>query len=125
MYEFPNDDYVGKVNSSFDAQIITKPHNMYLQIWVQDGMFACLALIALFVMLAVSTLKNCFGSVQKTWLQKMAIAILCSASGYMLVGLANDATICVAPVFWILTALGFAVNHMIRQSTAAVLNDER
>lgn len=125
VYEFPNDDYVGKVNSSFDAQIITKPHNMYLQIWVQDGMFACLALIALFVMLAVSTLKNCFGSVQKTWLQKMAIAILCSASGYMLVGLANDATICVAPVFWILTALGFAVNHMIRQSTAAVLNDER
>lgn len=119
VYEFPNDDYVGKVNSSFDAQIITKPHNMYLQIWVQDGMFACLALIALFVMLAVSTLKNCFGSGQKTWLQKIAIAILCSASGYMLVGLANDATICVAPVFWILTALGFAVNHRIRRCTSA------
>lgn len=116
VYEFPNDDYVGKVNCSFDAQIITKPHNMYLQIWVQDGMFACLALIALFIILAVSTLKNCLGSGKKTWLQKIAIAILCSASGYMLVGLANDATICVAPVFWILIALGFAINHMIRQS---------
>lgn len=119
VYEFPNDDYVGKVNCSFDAQIITKPHNMYLQIWVQDGMFACLALIALFVMLAIFTLKNCFGSENKTWLQKMAIAILCGTSGYMLVGLANDATICVAPVFWILIALGFAINHMIRRNTPA------
>lgn len=119
VYEFPNDDYVGKVNCSFDAQIITKPHNMYLQVWIQDGMFACLALIALFVMLALFTLKNCFGSEHKTWLQKMAIAILCGTSGYMLVGLANDATICVAPVFWILMGLGFAINQMIRRCTPA------
>lgn len=119
IYEFPNNDYVGKVNSSFDAQIITKPHNMYLQIWVQDGMFACLALIALYIMLVVNTCKNCLGSQKKTFLQKMAIAILCGASGYMIAGLANDATICVAPVFWILTALGFAINGMIKKSVSS------
>lgn len=117
-FEFPNNDYVGKVNSSFDAQIITKPHNMYLQIWVQDGMPACLALIALYIMLAAATFKNCLGYGKKTFLEKMAVGILCGVSGYMIAGLANDATICVAPIFWILTALGFAINGMIRKPCA-------
>lgn len=116
VYQFPNHDYVGKINCSFDAQIVTKPHNMYLQIWVQDGMFACLALIALYIMLAADTLKNCWNSQKKTVLQKLSIAILCSTSGYMIAGLANDATICVAPVFWILMALGFVMNRLVQKS---------
>lgn len=69
VYEFPNNDYVGKVNSEFNAQLITKPHNMYLQIWTQDGMLACLALIALYVMLVIATWKNCMNAEKKTWLQ--------------------------------------------------------
>ena len=116
VYEFPNNDYVGKVNSEFNAQLITKPHNMYLQIWTQDGMFACLALIALYVMLVIATWKNCMNAEKKTWLHKTAMAIFCGASGYMVVGLANDSSVCVAPLFWILMGLGFAVNHMIKCS---------
>ena len=116
VYEFPNNDYVGKVNSEFNAQLITKPHNMYLQIWTQDGMFACLALIALYVMLVIVTWKNCMNAEKKTWIHKTAMAIFCGASGYMVVGLANDSSVCVAPLFWILMGLGFAVNHMIKCS---------
>lgn len=118
VYEFPNNDYVGKVNSEFNAQLITKPHNMYLQIWTQDGMLACLALIALYVMLVIATWKNCMNAEKKTWLHKTAMAIFCGASGYMVVGLANDSSVCVAPLFWILMGLGFAVNHMIKRSKA-------
>ena len=118
VYEFPNNDYVGKVNSEFNAQLITKPHNMYLQIWTQDGMLACLALISLYVMLVIATWKNCMNAEKKTWLQKTAMAIFCGASGYMVVGLANDSSVCVAPLFWILMGLGFAVNHMIKRSKA-------
>lgn len=55
---------------------------------------------------------------EKMWLHKVAVAILCSASGYMVVGLANDSSVCVAPLFWILMGLGFAVNHMIKRSKA-------
>lgn len=115
---FLNNDYVGKVNSEFNAQLITKPHNMYLQIWTQDGMLACLALIALYVMLVIATWGNCMNAEKKTWLQKTAMAIFCGASGYMVVGLANDSSVCVAPLFWILMGLGFAVNHMIKRSKA-------
>lgn len=36
----------------------------------------------------------------------------------LVVGLANDSSVCVAPLFWILMGLGFAVNHMIKRSKA-------
>lgn len=111
-------DKLRKVDSEFNAQLITKPHNMYLQIWTQDGMLACLALIALYVMLVIATWKNCMNAEKKTWLHKTAMAIFCGASGYMVVGLANDSSVCVAPLFWILMGLGFAVNHMIKRSKA-------
>ena len=82
------------------------------------GMLACLALIALYVMLVIATWKNCMNAEKKTWLHKTAMAIFCGASGYMVVGLANDSSVCVAPLFWILMGLGFAVNHMIKRSKA-------
>ena len=60
----------------------------------------------------------CIRDRKKTWLQKTAMAIFCGASGYMVVGLANDSSVCVAPLFWILMGLGFAGNHMIKRSKA-------
>lgn len=115
VYAFPNNDYIGKINSGFDGQIMTKPHNMYLQLWVQDGMFACLALIALYIMLFVDTCRSCFAGLGKSYLQKISIGILCGATGYMMVGLANDATITVAPIFWTLLGVGFAANRLVRK----------
>lgn len=112
VYAFPNDDYVGKINCGFDGQIVTKPHNMYMQIWVQDGMPACLALLVLYVAFAVRTFRRCFVRGKLTWLQKINIALLCGISGYMVAGLANDSTICVAPIFWVLLGVGYAVNEM-------------
>lgn len=112
VYAFPNDDYVGKVNCGFDGQIVTKPHNMYLQIWVQDGLPACLALLALYLIFAVRTFRRCFVKGKLTWLQKTNIALFCGTSGYLAAGLANDSTICVAPVFWALLGIGFAANEL-------------
>lgn len=110
VYAFPNDDYVGKINCGFDSQTVTKPHNMYMQIWVQDGMFACLALIFLYALLAVWTVRRCFVKGRLTVAQKLQIGIFCSLTGYMIAGIANDSTICVAPVFWALLGLGFALD---------------
>ncbi|MCH5251856.1 MAG: O-antigen ligase family protein [Lachnospiraceae bacterium] len=113
-HAFPNDDYVGKIYMNYDGAVVTKPHNMYMQIWVQDGMFACLALIVLFFLYVVDTFRTCFGGGEKSFRQKTAIAILCGVVGYMVAGLANDSTICVAPVFWVLFGLGFAMNVLER-----------
>lgn len=110
VYAFPNDDYVGKINCGFGSQTITKPHNMYMQIWVQDGMPACLAFLAMFVIFAIRTFRRCFKKGAFTYTQKIQIAVLCGSAGYMMAGLANDSTICVAPVFWCLLGTGMAVS---------------
>lgn len=111
-YAFPNDDYVGKVNCGYGPMVVTKPHNMYMQIWVQDGMPACLAFILLYFGFAVCTFRRCFVKGKLSYMQKLQIAILCGTTGYMIAGLANDSTICVAPIFWILLGLGYAVNTL-------------
>ncbi|MBQ6537964.1 MAG: O-antigen ligase family protein, partial [Eubacterium sp.] len=49
VYTFPNDDYVGKKYMGYENQTITKPHDMYMQIWVQDGLPALLGFLALYV----------------------------------------------------------------------------
>ncbi len=110
-YAFPNDDYVGKVSCGFDGQIVTKPHNMYMQIWVQDGMIACLVLIVLYIVFAVRTFRRCFKKGRLSQMLKINIAIFSGVTGYMVAGLANDSTICVAPIFWILLGIGYAVNE--------------
>ena len=115
VYAFPNDDYVGKVSCGFGSQTVTKPHNMYMQIWVQDGMFACLAFILLFLIFAVRTFRHCFVKGELTYLQKMQIAIFCGSTGYMVAGIANDSTICVAPIFWVLLGIGYAINAQNRK----------
>jgi len=108
-YAFPNDDYVGKVNCGFNEQIVTKPHNMYLQIWVQDGLPALLAFLALYLLLFGRTIRKCFKKGKWNHSQKISLAFLCGVSGYFVAGLANDSSICVAPVFWVLFGVAFAV----------------
>lgn len=110
VYAFPNDDYVGKTNCGFGAQTVTKPHNMYMQIWVQDGMFACLALVFLYLLMAIRTFRRCFKKGVLMQMQKLQIAIFCALTAYMTAGIANDSTICVAPIFWVLLGLGFAID---------------
>ena len=108
-YAFPNDDYVGKVNCGFNEQIVTKPHNMYLQIWVQDGLPALLAFLALYLLLFGRTIRKCFKKGKWNHSHKISLAFLCGVSGYFVAGLANDSSICVAPVFWVLFGVAFAV----------------
>jgi len=116
IYAFPNDDYVGKVNCGFDGQIVTKPHNMYFQIWVQNGMLSCFAFLALYLILAVKIFRRCFRKGRLSYEQKVMIALLCGITGYMVAGIANDSTICVAPVFWILLGIGYAGIHRMQGS---------
>lgn len=104
VYAFPNDDYVGKENCGFHEQIISKPHNMFLQIWTQDGLPVLIAFLIMYVVLFVRTIRN--------WRtkKKISLALLCGITGYFVAGFANDSSICVAPVFWILFGLSFRQN---------------
>ncbi len=113
VYAFPNDDYVGKKYMGYENQTITKPHDMYMQIWVQDGLPALLGFLALYVVFLIRAFVLCFSKKKidaktEPIYKNVVIVTAAAATGYLIVGFANDSTITVAPVYWCLLGLGYA-----------------
>lgn len=125
VYAFPNDDYIGKDNWEFDNQIVTKPHNIFMQVWIQNGMFACLAMIFLYGYFVFDTIRKCFrkGKLQK--LEFLSIAILAGTTGFMVVGLVNDSLVGITSTYWILLGLGYAINIMIGKNGNPSISTEK
>lgn len=115
VYSFPNGDYVGKTNYGFGSQVITKPHNMYLQIWVEDGLFALLGFLAIVLFYVIDCFKTYFRKSGKGFLFYMGIAFMIAVISYMTTGIANDVTITVAPVFFAVMAAGFVINRIVKK----------
>lgn len=114
VYAFPQNDYVGKYNNNFDSQVVTKPHNLYLQIAVETGLLSCIAFISLCVMYIVQTILTFRKSRLETIVEQMGVLICIGVVGYMVSGIINDSNVGVAPIFWILLGVGFACNKIIR-----------
>lgn len=114
---FPNQDYVGKNNMNYNGVTVTKPHNLYLQIWVQTGFVSLLAFLALFLLYFIKGLKLYWKRPLETLSEKIGFAVMIALFGYMVTGIANDSTVAVAPVFWGLLGLGMAVNRLIEKKT--------
>lgn len=114
VYAFPQNDYVGKYNNNFDSQVVTKPHNLYLQIAVETGLLSCIAFISLCVMYVVQTILTFRKSRLETIVEQMGVLICIGVVGYMVSGIINDSNVGVAPIFWILLGVGFACNKIIR-----------
>jgi hypothetical protein len=109
MY-FPQDDYLGKLNFMYDANIlIDKPHNIYLQIAVNTGIVSLLcflSLVAFFSTAAVRRLEK-LGTEDNYFIY---IALICAAvPGFLVSCLLTDSTVSVSPVFWVLLGLGFGI----------------
>ncbi len=113
VYEFPNNDYVGMTNNGYAGKVVTRPHNMYLQMDVQTGLISLVAFLVLYVLYFISSI-----AVLKKYKNVATECVICTAlytavSGYMLCGLANDSTVCVAPLFWLIMAAGCGYNNFL------------
>lgn len=115
---FPNNDYVGKTNMKYDGVAVTKPHNMYLQIWVQTGLLSLLAFLGVFCFYFFSSLKLYYRRPLGA-LEQFGVAVMVGCFGYMVAGLANDSTVSVAPVYWGLLGTGMAVNALVKGKDTA------
>ena len=116
IYAFPNDDYLSLLNNDYSSQIVTRPHNLYLQTGVQSGLASLILFLGVYVIYFIKGLKLYAGNFRKTKAYIAGLSIYIGIAGYMVAGLANDSTVCVAPVFWVLLGTGFAVNHMVSKS---------
>ena len=112
---FPQQDYVGLDNYGFGDQLMTKPHNLYLQIGVQTGVLSLIAFLAFYIMYFISSVRLYIKGSFKSYYAQVGVAILIATVGYMVLGIANDSSLTVAPVFCVLLGLGIAVNRLAKQ----------
>lgn len=111
---FPQQDYVGLYNYGYGEQLLTKPHNLYLQIGVQTGVLSLIAFLTFYAMYFISSLKLYIKGKYNSYYAQVGMAIFVASASYMVLGLANDSSLTVAPVFWTLIGLGIAVNKLAK-----------
>lgn len=113
---YPNDDYVDKYNNGYDNMILTKPHCLYLQIAVQNGVLALICFMIFYIWYFVSGVRLYYKQDLRTPLAAVGFAIQLGTLGYMISGLANDSTVTVAPLYWAMMGVGIGINHRVRQA---------
>ncbi len=111
---YPNGDFVDKYNNGYDNMILTKPHNLYLQIAVQTGILSLICFLVFYLWYFISSLRLYFKQKLTSPLAAVGFAILLGTMGYMVSGLANDSTITISPLYWGLMGIGIGINHRIR-----------
>lgn len=116
-FYFPNIDYLNLHYTNFDNQIITKPHSIYLQVATQTGIPSLIAFLAFYLMYAISSIRLYCRKGLIEYETQIAFGILMGSFGYIVAGLANDSSVTVAPIFWILIGLGLAINRMVKKNT--------
>ncbi len=116
-FHFPNFDVVGKVASGIPlTTLFTKPHNLFLQTLINNGGIAFLAMMVIFVLYAIESLKLYIAKGIKFNEHGMGIALFVSVMSYLGAGMFNDSSIVISPLFWIMLGLGIAVNYKARKS---------
>jgi len=112
---FPQDDFVAKLNVGMDANtVVDKPHNLFLQIATNTGVFSLLSLLILWSIYIISSLKLYCKITFDTLEKYIGVSVLIGVIGYLFAGIFNDSVISVAPVFWILLGLGISINIRLK-----------
>lgn len=116
VFRFPQNDSIGLYYAyGKPSTVVDKPHNLFLQIALNDGVIALLAFLAIMIIYIVDSIKL---YALKKYYEKQQIlgAVTClGVIGYLFAGIFNDSVISVAPVFWIVLGVGVALNYMNRK----------
>ena len=114
VYEFPNDDYAENTKYGCYGQIITKPHNIFLQMATQSGVLGMLLCVFAWLFYIIFSVRNNFRGDRGV---NASIGIMIGIMGYVLMGFLNDSSITVAPIFWMLLGIGMRQNCEMYEHT--------
>ncbi len=122
IFEFPNSDMLAMNNAGFNKwgklEIMTKPHNMFLQVGVQTGVLSMIAMIVFYVMYLGTCIVTSFKMKKHNFYSYISGGIAAGTFGYMVTQLINDSAVVVAPLFWALTGVGFSACLIARRENA-------
>lgn len=111
--EFPQNDRLAKW-WAYDTpnMLVDKPHNLYLQIALNEGVLALIAFLVLVGAYVVDSFR--LYALRSYYESKQIIGMATSLGiiGYLGAGIFNDSIISVAPIFWVLLGAGVAINYI-------------
>ena len=106
---YPQDNYIYSMYGSSDYDV--KPHNMYLQYWVEEGLPFLLLMLAFFIMYYVKVIKNYIKNKEDVTCavnRRISLGCMLAVTVYLVSGFVNDSMIVYSPVFWTFLGLGMA-----------------
>jgi len=111
---FPQEDYVGRFNTGMGMTdiVVDKPHNMYLQTAINTGIISLVALLIIWFIYLVDSLKLYLNGKINSFEEYAGVSLFLSVTGYLGAGIFNDNIVSVAPLFWIILGLGVGINSM-------------
>ena len=113
---FPQNDFVAKDYSLGNPIVIVdKPHNMYLQIGINQGLIALIGFLILVISYVIDSLKlYAFKNYYNTG-DAVGVASVLAVIGYLIAGIFNDSVVSVAPIFWVVLGMGIGINYIRRK----------
>lgn len=116
VFHFPQYELLAKYYSYGTINtVIANPHNMYLQIFVNNGGIAFLAFMVLIVLYIADCFRLYAFKLMYTREQGLGIASFLAIIGYLVAGFFNDSLNLFSPVAWIILGAGVAVNAINRK----------
>lgn len=120
---YPQRDYINDYYLSSGSNTLNvKPHSYYLQLWIQEGFIAFAAIMVFFFWYLVISTKKYRMVTHRDSLGVIGFVSMAGVIGYLIVIIANDSTICTAPVFWTILGMGWG---MINLSNKGLLENEK
>lgn len=116
---FPNDDFVGSKRVGGNTTLVDKPHNAFLQIYVQTGGVSAAAYAGLWILYVIQTVRLLWRKKHYTDTEKIALGLLVGMISFAVAGLTNDTVVGSQNIYWILLGTGYAVNRVIKQGREA------
>ncbi len=112
---YPNYDFLSMKNTGYWQNIVTKPHNMYLQVGVQTGVLSLIAMLVFYLWYFFTCFIESLRTKKHNFFSLVSGGIAAGTAGYMVSQLINDSSITVAPIFWTLIGIGFSACMILKQ----------
>ncbi len=112
---FPQHDYAGKYTLQHSILKVTdKPHDMYLDIALGSGVPSLIIWLGMIVYYAVLSWRGCLKLRGKnSFIEYLGCACFIGVMCFLLVGIFNDTSVSVMPLFYTILGLGTACNLIL------------
>lgn len=116
---FPQQDVIGKGNFLSSTILVDKPHNIFLQLWINNGLIGLIVWLVFIIIWLINYLQ-----LYRKMLPSNKIVItglVAAITSYLLIGLIVDSALSYSPVFYVL--LGFLIIHLNQVKNNAIQLD--